>query len=159
MRIGIVYCKNCGARYNWQASGNHWALDTPEKYNDHEYCPECKKAIIDALELIEKKSVVKWIKTDLVDLETLKKWKEEMLSERKLYVGDTVRFPYAERVFASLVDFDHNDITRHIHIQGREIHKDKFFHCSYWEKSNEVVSITTKVRVDMNDNILNYEMD
>ena len=118
MRIGIVYCKNCGLKYSWQASG-HYSLDTPKEYNDSEYCPECKKAIIDALAPIEKKSIVKWIETDVVDFETLKRWESEMLEERK----------------------------------------DKFFHCTYWEEQNEVMSITTKVRVDMNDNILEYEKD
>lgn len=159
MKIGIVYCKNCGEVYKWQASGNHWELDTPEEYNDREYCPECKKVIIDALAKIEKKSIVKWIKTDVVDLETLKRWKREMLEERKLYVGDVGKFPYCERVFAHCVNFETGDNTTSIHLKGREGHADKFFHCSYWEKSNEVVSITTKVRVDMNDNILKYEMD
>ena len=150
MRIVIVYCKNCGAKYNWQASGN-WSLDTPKEYNDREYCPECKKAIIDALAPISKKSIVKWIKTDEVDLETLKRWKKEMLEERKLYVGDIGKFPYIERVFPTLPG------QYYIHVQGREEYANKYFHCVY--KDNEVISITTKVRVDMEDNILEYLTD
>lgn len=154
MRIGIVYCKNCGAQYKWQASGNYWTLDTPEEYNDGEYCSECKKAIIDALAPIEKKSIIKWIKTDVVDLETLKRWEKEMLEERKVYAGG---FPYMRRVFPSLLNTETGECSKDIHIQGREDYKDKFFHCTYWE--NKVMSITTKVRMDMDDNILEYEKD
>ena len=155
MRIGIVYCKNCGFKYSWQASGNY-SLDTPEEYNDREYCPECKKAIIDALAPIEKKSIIKWIETDVVGLETLKRWELEMFEDRKVYAGG---FPYMRRVFPSLLNTETGEHSKDIHIQGREGHKDKFFHCTYWENQNEVISITTKVRVDMDDNILEYEKD
>ena len=151
MRIGIVYCKNCGAKYNWQASGNYWALDTPQEYNDSEYCPECKKAIIDALALIEKKSIIKWIKTNEVNLETLKWWEEENIRERKLLEGNPGHLlPHMKRVFATLPEHDT------IHIQGREEYSHKFFHCEYNRNTNELLSLTIKVRVDLSDKILEY---
>ena len=155
MIIQTAYCDNCGASYMWQASGR-WALETPEEYNDREHCPECKKAIIDALAPIEKKSMIKWIKTDLVDLETLKRWESEMLEERKVYTGG---FPYIRRAFPSLFNTETGEHSKDIHIQGRKDHKDKFFHCTYWEKESEPMTITTKVRMDMDDNILKYETD
>ena len=146
------------AEYRWQASGQ-WAQDYPHEHNDKDYCPECKKAIIDALAPISKKSIVKWIKTDEVDLETLKRWEKEMLEERKLYVGDTGKFPFIERAFPALYDTETNEYSKSIHLQGREGHKDKFFHCVYWQKSNKIVSLKVKVRVDMEDNLIRYERD
>jgi len=150
MRIVIVYCKNCGAEYMWQASGNHWTLDTPKEYNDEEYCPTCKRAIVDALAPIQKKSFIKWVEADDVDLSTIKRWYSEMLEERKVYAGG---WPYMKRIFATLPGHDT------IHIQGREEYADKFFHCLFNTKTEELISLTTKVRVDMNDEILEYLKD
>lgn len=41
----IQQCKHCGARYTYQASGQGCF----DKYNNREYCPDCYKAILDAL--------------------------------------------------------------------------------------------------------------
>lgn len=38
------YCRHCNSRYTYYRSGTP---DTP--YNDHDYCPNCKKIIVDAL--------------------------------------------------------------------------------------------------------------
>lgn len=56
-------CKNCRDNYLCQLSGQ-WQLDTPEEYNDQEYCPECKKAIVKALAGIKPKFKEIWLTQD-----------------------------------------------------------------------------------------------
>jgi len=153
MIIRLPYCENCGDQYKYQASG-HYCLDTPQEYNDKEYCPECKKAIIDALAPIEKKSIIKWIDAEGIDLKTIKRWEEEKIAERKFLEGNQGPFlPLMKRVFITPPG---NDT---IHIQGREAYSHMFFHCLYNIKTNELVSLTTKVRVDLEDKILEYLSD
>lgn len=72
MIITFKNCKHCGCTYKYQASGEG-CLD---ELNDNEYCPICKKAIIDALNNIPIKFVEKWKLVDDInyeDLEILKK--------------------------------------------------------------------------------------
>ena len=150
-----TYCINCGAEYTFQASGS-WSLNYPEKFNDEDYCPECKEAILRALNSISQKTEIKWIPTDLVDFETLKRWEKEEEEEyqkecnKKMSEGNIV-FPRCKRVFAGLFRMSKpgqpGDSTTAIHIRGRENHTDKFFHCQYWRNSGEVEYIHVKVRV------------
>jgi ribosomal protein L37E len=51
MRVGTNICGHCGDEYYIQYSGEY-CLDTPEEYCDSNYCPKCKKAIIEALATI-----------------------------------------------------------------------------------------------------------
>jgi len=158
MRVYFNYCVNCGAKYKYQASGSTWVVD--EKYNDHEYCPECKKAILEALDKIPKKSELKWIDTDLVDLDTLLEWEklenEEILIE---YNGKewAQKFPVMKRVFTTIWDPLSDEHSKTFQVNGREDHKDKLFCASYWPKSKKVISIRTYVRQDMDGNLIKYK--
>ena len=86
MRICINYCKNCGAEYKFQASGS-WNLNTPEKFNDWEYCPVCKEYLLNGLTNArfvvprENRTEVKWISTDMVTKERLLQWESEEAKE------------------------------------------------------------------------------
>jgi hypothetical protein len=63
MLIANGVCKNCRVPYLCQLSG-HWSLSTPKEYNDREYCPECKKAIMNALSKIKPKFTEVWVGVD-----------------------------------------------------------------------------------------------
>ena len=51
MRVEVVRCKHCGKSYGYQSSGE--GCFRPE--NDKDYCPDCKKAVLEALSKIPKK--------------------------------------------------------------------------------------------------------
>jgi len=163
MRICIQYCKNCGAEYKWQASGSNWEVD--RTYNDHEYCPECKKAIIEALVKIPKKSELKWILTDLIDFDTLLEWEKlenqevQERYEEKLKTEEIV-LPPMKRVFASLWDTETNQHSRSFMVKGREEHKNKVFMGFYWPKDEDKEKkITVFIRQDMKGNLIKYEKE
>jgi hypothetical protein len=59
------HCKHCGTPYRYQASG-YGCFDAD---NDRDYCPDCKKAIINALSEKPKKVVKKWRETTDVPYE------------------------------------------------------------------------------------------
>lgn len=76
----IQQCKHCGKRYTYQASGEGCF----DKYNNCEYCPDCYKAILDALAKIPVKYHPQWVEIEegkdkiLKALSELKeKYKEE----------------------------------------------------------------------------------
>lgn len=56
MRTTISRCIHCGTTYTYQLSG----YPQLNEYNDEHYCPECKKAIVEALSKIPKKFDRKW---------------------------------------------------------------------------------------------------
>ena len=65
MRTTTNYCENCGAEYSVQWSGSYDTQpEIPKKYKDSKYCPECKKAIVNALAKINKKSKITFINTN-----------------------------------------------------------------------------------------------
>lgn len=65
MLLLIKYCKHCGIRYSWQASGSgFW-----ESKNTEDYCESCWKAITEALEKIPKKVEKRFIKTNEITYE------------------------------------------------------------------------------------------
>ena len=77
---------------NWNRECKHCGVDIPDfyfyestgassKYKDDDYCPECKKAIVDALKKIPVKFAYQDVKTDEVDLETLMRWEKEHKEE------------------------------------------------------------------------------
>lgn len=60
MKVGINICGHCGDEYYIQYSGEY-RLKTPEEYRDSNYCPKCKKAIIEALATIPVKFKNKFV--------------------------------------------------------------------------------------------------
>lgn len=133
MIIAINRCKHCQIKYNWQASGSYWNLDTPEEYNDKDYCPECKKAIVDALSKIPKKREKVLVETDEVDLATLERWEIE---ERKNHKG---LLPPMKRVFASLYNWDRQENSVTEQVNGREEHEGKVYIYNYWHQKKKNV--------------------
>ena len=147
MRVCINFCENCGVEYKFQASGNYWSLDTEEKYNDFKHCSECKKAIIEALIKIPKKTELRYIDTNEYSL-------DEYFLKDKEYVesfkNENNMFPIARRVFSGLVkdDFSDSTYTSEIKINGQ-----KYIY-SYWGNSKEFIKATKQVRWDLiNDKI------
>ena len=161
MRICINYCINCGAEYDWQASGNEWYVGHPIIYNDREYCPDCKKSIIDALALIPIKSVKTWIDTDLIDLKTLLEWEKQWKDEEKaelLRNGNLL--PRMQRVFSGLYSMDRNEHSKSGQVKGRNEHSDKIFGYFYWPSTMEMGEhrITVLARMNATDgNLIKYE--
>lgn len=71
MDIRINHCKHCGIIYHYQASGEGCFAET----NDRDYCPSCKKAIIDTLNNIPIKFIKKWKIINDIKYETLEQIK------------------------------------------------------------------------------------
>ncbi|MCK9415853.1 hypothetical protein M0Q97_04265 [Candidatus Dojkabacteria bacterium] len=137
MKICITYCKNCGAEYKWQASGSYNALDIPNEYQDSEYCPECKKTIIEALSKIEKKTEITYIKTDEITLDKLLDIEKENLRKNP-----------CRRIFANLYDTKANE-----HSESGEVKYDgKTYHYFYFPSRKNETKITKKVRLDIKTN-------
>lgn len=70
-------CKHCGKTYNYQASGEGCF----NKFNDKDYCPTCKKAIIDALNNIPIRYVEKWKLISDVNYEELEELKKNYINK------------------------------------------------------------------------------
>jgi len=145
MRICITYCKNCGAEYHWQASGPYNALDIPKEYQDSEYCPECKKAIVEVLSKIEKKTKITYKETDEITLDDLLNI-EKKEDEERYKKGF-----YCKQIFANLYDTEVGE-----HSQSGEVkYNKKTYHYFYFPSRKNEASITKKVRIDIKtDNII-----
>jgi len=160
MKIAIHYCINCGERYMFQWSGNYDAIpDVPKEYRDKDYCPECKKAIVDALTPITKKSEIKWLPTTEVDIDTLLKWEEELrekqIAEDNANSTNHPVFPRGRRVWAGLYNTDIKENSRQEQVMNPE-NRRLYFYRFYPSKKNEAV-ITVQARVKFGTNeIIDY---
>lgn len=79
MRIVNKRCKHCHQEYEWQASG-----ECHEEYNNSEYCPECWKAICEALSKIPVKFHIKYVPTNDIDYKVLEQIKMAKLNSTLL---------------------------------------------------------------------------
>ena len=149
MRIGIQDCKHCGVQYEAQYSGEN-VLDVPREYQDLEYCPECKKAIVDALSTIPVKFEYKGVQTDEVDLETLLRWEKEIEDERaqQLEKGKML-FPVSRRIFAGLYDSKNGEPQTIRQVIGKEDKKGRVYIYCYWpsDKINNTISVQRRVNL------------
>lgn len=141
----ILYCKNCGAKYTFQGSGRYIGV-TPREYNDRDYCPECKKAIIDSLEKIEKKSFLDWVSTNEVTLENLLNEKARLREEeiKKVKEDNLPNFPKLERVYASEYNLEKGEHT----IQNEVILNKKKYFYRYFASKKDEAKISKRVRKD-----------
>ena len=71
-------CKHCGKTYGHQLSGNG-----DYTYNDANYCPDCKKVMLDALKNVPVKFEPSWKEIPVNITNNLASLKERVLSERK----------------------------------------------------------------------------
>lgn len=104
MLIYDKFCKNCGAKYWWQASGDY-QLDSPKEYNDEEYCPECKKVIIEALAKISKKTELRYVECRDYNMKQITEF--ETIENKKYSSPDS--FPRVRRVFVYLHNMENPD--------------------------------------------------
>lgn len=144
MRIVINECKHCGIEYRWQASGS----DMPGQYNDHEYCGECKKAIVDALGKIERKFGYKFFDTDEVTLDELLKREEEIKQEHKDKMKEAeergqVLFPLCRQIFPSLYDTNSGERSVFGRVFSNEGKQYGYF---YWPSKKNEAKITIERR-------------
>lgn len=75
MRLVIKQCKHCGTRYTYQASGDGCF----DRYNNSEYCPDCYRVMMIALDKIPKKyhPQYKEIEADKTIIEALDRMKRD----------------------------------------------------------------------------------
>lgn len=140
MRIVGNYCKNCGAGYQWQASGHYDRLGIPRQFQDREYCPTCKEAVINALEPIPMVTETKFVITDQIGIETLlqnEKAKREELDK-------TALFPLLRQVRMS----PDSPITGGVKMKINEWDW-RTFSYSYPEGHPELAEIRMLVRIDI----------
>jgi hypothetical protein len=90
-------CVHCGLVYAWQSSG--YGCHNP--VNDQKYCPDCKAAIVKALENIPVRFRSVWVETKDISVETLLKHRERTLEKAK---KDNPNRIIGERVVAPLFD-------------------------------------------------------
>ena len=72
MKTWICRCKHCGKEYSYQASGE----GCNNKLNNEDYCPECMKAILDALEKIPVRFEHRWKKIERPSEEIVNRFKK-----------------------------------------------------------------------------------
>ena len=150
MKICSNRCSQCGTKYQYQASGE-WRLGYDSKLNSPYYCPDCQSVINHALSTIDRKFEEYWQKTDVVDTETLLKWRQENREQHRQEFS-----PRAERVFANLYNSDKSIISNTHEIEGREQHKNKIFRVYYWSNTSngeirydEPINITIKMEKNL----------
>lgn len=150
MKIVIQECKHCGVEYHVQYSGSYDAIDTPREYRDGEYCPECKKAIVDVLKQIPVKFAYKNVETDEVDLNTLLRWEKERIDDhqQKIDNGEAL-LPLARRVFSGLrnIETGEHDIVNQV--IGREDKIGRIYIYSYWSSDMSKQRILVNRRVEL----------
>ena len=154
IRVCVNFCKNCGAEYHFQASGSYWSLNTPEKLNDWDYCPECKKAIIEALSPIIKKTELRYVGCDdftineILEFERIEGEKTETPSLGSIGTSK-IQFPRMRRVFAKLVNIDDpNDPINFETTNEIKINKISYIY-TYNRKSTELIRLNKEVRWDL----------
>lgn len=171
MRTCVDICVHCGKEYMWQASGS-WALDTPEKYNSDKYCPDCKKALDDALAAIPVLFVNKNVKiqdayefdpklkeiTPAYIFDLINK-KEEELKKKSEESG----WPICRRVYANFYNSETNEhsvsgeVQDRIDVEHRYYKRMRNFSYFYWPSKPEEMNISVSVRIDAKTNkILDY---
>ena len=72
MKTWICRCKHCGKEYSYQASGE----GCNNKLNNEDYCPECMKAILDALDKIPVRFEHRWKKIERPSEEIVNRFKK-----------------------------------------------------------------------------------
>lgn len=154
MRIAIHECKHCCVEYHFQWSGSYDAIDVPREYQDEKYCPECKKAIVEALAKITKKFSYKDVQTDEVDLETLLRWEKEHIEDYKKTQEEAakegkVMFPMSKRILAGLANLETGERDIVNEVIGREDKKGRIYIYSYWssDKSRQRISVERRVNL------------
>ena len=149
MIIRRLICKHCGTEYQHQFSGSYDALDTPKEYRSDEYCPECQKAIYEALQLILIKFKNHFVPTTEVTLDRLKKWE---IDREKQFEIDNVNnnlLPLSRRVFAGLSNFETGARTITKEVKGRDEMKDRTYIYHYWSDKPEDFEITVEKRIEI----------
>lgn len=80
-------CKHCKTVYTWQASGDGCF----HELNDENYCPVCKKVIVETLKSIPQKFKKVWVETKEVTYDYLKEKRTEKekggLCMRRVYAS------------------------------------------------------------------------
>ena len=142
MRTAIIECKHCLTNYITQLSGSYDAIDTPKEYQDKDYCPECKKVIVEALAKIPQKYKWENLPTDEISL-------DELLSiEKDKYEKDSELkglLPVARRLFASLYNKELNEYNK----SGEVKHNGKVFYYFYWPSKPQEARITVKTKIKL----------
>jgi hypothetical protein len=126
-------CRHCKTVYTWQASGEGCF----HELNDEDYCPVCKKAIIEALKSLPQKFKKVWVETDEVTYDYLK---AERAKQDEKSGGLCMR-----RVYVSLFNFktgasEKNDA---FDVDGKQ------YVVQYWT-DNPTVNIKIKVLKEQN---------
>ena len=80
MLLEFKRCRHCGSEYDYQSSGYY----CHNPYNDKDYCPECMKIILEALNKQSIKFTKLYMKVDNKSLiDELLKVKELVISKKK----------------------------------------------------------------------------
>lgn len=157
MRTTIIDCKHCGTEYTHQLSGSYDAIDTPRKYRDDRYCPECQKAIYEVLNKIyniPKKFGYKNVPTNEVDLDTLLRWEQEHKDDyrekmKQAEAEGKVMFPMCKRVLAGSMNLDTGEREIVNEVIGREDKKGRIYIYAYWSHDKSKQRITVEKRINL----------
>lgn len=134
-------CKHCQSVYVYYVSGGHYYLP----YNDRDYCPDCKKAILSALDNIPRKFEAVFLNCDDITVEEI--LEELETRKKKAKEEDKIFF---SRIAAPL--FDLQDPSNQ-HYGGFIYLKGDYLYYSYWEKNGIKSKKIVKKRMqkDIND--------
>jgi hypothetical protein len=163
MKICLVRCKHCHIIYEWQASGEY-CLDTPKEYNDENYCPECKKAIVDALNNIPIKKSLVWEKVTDISFSEMKRMIDNY--EKKLREKDKdSAFPLLRRVFPGCYDTENNvySVEGQIYVDMKKdnfhTHKIHYRYFYFPGKENEIKITVAMEKDNASNKIIGYWED
>ena len=132
-------CAHCRIVYVWQSSG--WCQSP---LNDMKYCPECKKAINEALAKIPVYFRSVWQETDAHTVEFLLEQRKINLKRAQEQHPDRI---IGERILAPLFDMkDPENINSNYEVQ----YNGETFAVEIWSKTPE----KNKVKILMEENIV-----
>ena len=137
-------CKHCNIKYEYLASG----YSENFTHTDSLYCPECSKAISDALEKIPVKFRAEWVDTYDVTVSELKEYRKKYLEEEKKKYPNRI---LGERIVAPLFylpDLENKHSVFVIEYLG------KTYLVENWSKTPELNS----VRILMEKNMMTGEL-
>ena len=146
MTLYYLECEHCGDEYPYQGSGSYdsdQVAHIPREHRDSKHCPECKKAIYDALQKIPVKFKYQSVNTDEVDIDTLLRWEEERNEENRKSGG-----LFAMRVLAGTFNTITGESEKVREVIGREDKKGRIYIYGYYPSKKSTARIMVERRVN-----------
>ena len=142
-------CRHCGEVYHYMASS--YGDPFPE-HNDHDYCPDCKAVIDDALLLVPKRKEHRFVTVDLgpAAIGKLIDWyhEDEELKALERSLSDNL-FTGMRRVGVPMFSLEDGDSTTDMFVKGRDELAGRTFVVTQWRRSGKIQRVSEEVEYDL----------